>query len=191
MQNKITVFIFHGSYGYPGENWFGWMKQELEALGIACQVPQFPTPEGQSLQAWLEVLQGAAFQPDETTILIGHSLGAAFLLRYLETTPLRFKAALLVGAFLGEVGLERFDRLNRDFFLDPFDWMALRKTGTPFFCYQGSDDPYISYAQFAFLADQLEAQKILVSKAGHFNAAAGYRQFPQLLLHLKQIMERT
>ncbi|PIN68395.1 hydrolase, partial [Candidatus Woesearchaeota archaeon CG11_big_fil_rev_8_21_14_0_20_57_5] len=34
-----TVFIFHGTEGYPEENWFSWLKQELERIGYQVVVP--------------------------------------------------------------------------------------------------------------------------------------------------------
>ncbi len=46
-----NVFIFHGSSGYPEENWFPWLKQKLEDKGLEVFVPKFPTPEGQSFEA--------------------------------------------------------------------------------------------------------------------------------------------
>ncbi len=30
-----NVFIFHGTEGYPEENWFPWLKEKLEAVGIS------------------------------------------------------------------------------------------------------------------------------------------------------------
>ena len=46
---KSDIFIFHGTGGYPKENWFPWLKQQLEIKGFNVTVPQFPTPEGQSV----------------------------------------------------------------------------------------------------------------------------------------------
>lgn len=188
---SVKVFIFHGAYGYPEENWFGWLRRELLGCGIPCEVPQFPTPVGQSLQNWLAVFGGTARNIDSNTILIGHSLGAAFMLRWLELNSVRIKAAILVGAFIGAVGVPQFDTINRDFFSRPFNWNALRARTSRFVCYHGDKDPHVSMENFQFLAECLGAKKILVSEGGHFNAAAGYRQFPLLLTHLKQLLELT
>jgi predicted alpha/beta hydrolase family esterase len=185
------VIILHGAYGYPDENWFGWLKSELVLQGVSCEVPAFPTPAGQSLQGWLEVFKETAARLDEKTILIGHSLGAAFLLRWLELNPVQLRASILVGAFLGAVGIPRFDEINQDFFVKAFDWELLRKCSKEFFCYQGSNDPYVSKAMFDFIADQLQARRILVAQGGHLNAAAGYRQFPLLLNHVNQLLEQA
>ena len=39
-----NIFIIHGTEGYPEENWFPWLKKELEQKGHIVFVPQFPTP---------------------------------------------------------------------------------------------------------------------------------------------------
>jgi hypothetical protein len=39
-----NIFIIHGSYGYPEENWFPWLKKELSKLGHRVFVPKFPIP---------------------------------------------------------------------------------------------------------------------------------------------------
>jgi len=59
------VFIFHGTGGHPGENWFPWLQDKLKEKGVETIIPQFPTPEGQSLEAWLEVLKEYETQIEE------------------------------------------------------------------------------------------------------------------------------
>jgi len=185
------VIILHGAYGHPQENWFAWLKQKLEARGVSCEVPTFPTPQGQSLQTWLATFKEKGKSIHSQTILIGHSLGAAFMLRWLEQQAVRIKAAILVGAFSGEVGVTKFDSLNHDFFSKPFDYPLLRERCEHFFCYQGSNDPYVLKEQWESIAEPLQARKIRVSMGGHFNEAAGYRQFPLLLNHLNQLLEQN
>src|ERR1700733_15685405 len=112
--SQPNIIIVHGAYGHPFENWFNWMKIELEKLGIECFVPQLPTPNGQELKNWL-LLFNSTISPIITpdTILIGHSLGAAFLLRWLEQTNKIISTAILVGSFIGNVGIEKFDIINK------------------------------------------------------------------------------
>ncbi|GAG44616.1 unnamed protein product, partial [marine sediment metagenome] len=35
----MTTLIIHGTYGHPKENWFPWLKEELEILGEKVYVP--------------------------------------------------------------------------------------------------------------------------------------------------------
>ena len=81
----VKVFIIHGAYGNPNENWFPWLKNKLEKLGIKVFVPRFPTPEGQNLNNWLRTFKEYISHVDEKTIFVGHSLGTAFIMNIIET----------------------------------------------------------------------------------------------------------
>jgi predicted alpha/beta hydrolase family esterase len=54
------VFIIHGTNGNSKENWFPWLKEELNKASpdIRVIVPDLPTGNNQSLENWLK-----AFQP--------------------------------------------------------------------------------------------------------------------------------
>jgi predicted alpha/beta-fold hydrolase len=39
-----TAFIIHGAYGKSRENWFSWLKEELEKEGYQVYVPDFLHP---------------------------------------------------------------------------------------------------------------------------------------------------
>ena len=81
-----TIFIFHGTEGYPEENWFPWLKHELEQKGCKVFVPQFPSPPvvPSKISEWFEVLREYEKYINEETVIIGHSLGGVFTLRILE-----------------------------------------------------------------------------------------------------------
>lgn len=187
--SNANVIIIHGAYGYPEENWFGWLKNELSHINIPCIVPAMPTPDNQSLSAWLNLFKNEyAHHINQNTILIGHSLGAAFLLRWLEYQKTSVDHTLLVGAFIGDLGIQKFDNINKTFFSSPFIWQNIKKSSRQFYCYHGNDDPYVPQHHFSLIAKNLNAKKIIISQGGHLNAAAGYTAFPLLLTHLKEMI---
>ena len=181
-----NVFIFHGTGGYPEENWFPWLKRELEKLGCKVIVPKFPTPENQSLENWLEILNKSGQSMTEDTILVGHSLGGAFLLRVLEKYSVKFKAAFIVAAPIGALPIKNYesDKLFLGNF--EFDWKKIKSHCRKFFIYHSDNDPYVSLGNGRELARNLGAKLIFIPNAGHFNKSAGYTTFEKLFEDIKK-----
>ena len=107
------IFLIHGAFGNPTENWFPWLKQKLENFNHEVIMPQFPTPENQSLENWKKVFSEYKNKIDEDTIFIGHSLAPAFLLSVLEQINLKIKGVFFISGFLKSLGNETFDSINK------------------------------------------------------------------------------
>ena len=68
-------------------------------------VPQFPTPKGQNLENWMKVMQPHFKKIGKDTILIGHSVGVAFLLALVEKLNVKVKGLFSVAGFVGSLWL--------------------------------------------------------------------------------------
>jgi len=177
----MNAIIIHGSYGSPEENWIPWLKEELEKRGFSVFAPRFPTPEGQSLEAW-----DAAFSPfekylDGNAILVGHSLGVTFILRLLERINSKVKACFFSAGFVGLLGDPKFDEINKTFVEKPFNWAKIRQNSGSFTLFHSDNDPYVAIENAEEIANGLGIEPAIVKGAGHFNSSAGFTQFPQLL----------
>lgn len=177
-----SVFIFHGTEGYPEENWFPWLKQELERRDFTVFVPQFPSPPivPAKISEWFDVLKGYEQYIDENTILIGHSLGGIFTLRVLEKLKHPVRAAFLVGAPIGIQPIKNFER-DKSFSGFTFDWKTIKKNAKRFAVFHSDNDPYVGLENGKELAKNLGVDLSLIPNAGHFNTSAGYTKFPELL----------
>ncbi|MBV9575980.1 MAG: alpha/beta hydrolase [Gammaproteobacteria bacterium] len=185
----MNVFIIHGAYGYPEENWFNWLKIELYQLGVNCYVPQFPTPQNQSLANWMQLFnQSYQHLTTPNSILIGHSLGAVFCLRWLEEQDCLLRAVVLAGVFIDYLGIEKFDSINSSFLAEDFNWKHIAKRSQEFACFHGENDPYVPKQHVEQVVNQLGAKKIIISQGGHLNTAANFSQFPHLLIYLKNLL---
>lgn len=81
----MKYVIIHGTFGNPDENRFPWLKTQLASQGHQVWVPRMSTPVHQTPEKWCEELQSQVpFVFDEETVLIGHSLGATYLLHVLD-----------------------------------------------------------------------------------------------------------
>lgn len=181
----MKVFVIHGTNGNSKENWFPWLKTELEKINIEAIVPDFPTGEAQSLESWLKAFRPYIGMIGEDTVFIGHSLGPAFILSVLEQIDTRIRAAFLVAPFVTKLGIEQFDKLNKTFVENEFDWDRIRTNCADFTVYASDNDPYVSVERSKFVADRTGAKFKVVHEAGHFNAVAGYTKFEQLLEDIK------
>ena len=179
-----TIFIIHGYAGYSKENWFPWLEKELTQLGHQVIVPNFPDPSYPQLSIWLEYFATFKKNLDQDAMIIGHSLGGAFLLRLLE--QYRFKAAFLVASVSGPIG-HPVDALIANFTHQPFSWTTIRDNCPNFQVFHSDNDPYIPLAQAEILAQKLNTAVTLVKNGGHLNSPAGYKEFPLLLEKVKSI----
>ena len=155
----------------------------MEADGVEVLRPRFPTPVNQSLDSWLDAYRRAVDRlPQAPTILVGHSLGAAFALRLVERAHRPFAGLFLAAGFIGPLGLPDYDAINRSFFSDPFDWVGIAaRKGRVCRCWAGDDDPYVPLSRSRALADELQVSLEIVAGGGHLNGETGFVAFPQIL----------
>ncbi len=184
-----NVIIIHGAYGNHEENWFPWMKKELENLDCCVFVPKFPTPENQTLENWIKVFEKYEKYLDKNTVVIGHSLGCAFLLNVLERANQPIKSAYLVAGFVSAIGIPELDNITRSFWDRKFDWKKIKSNCRNFTVYHSDNDPYVPLEKGNELAEMLDSSLRIITNAGHFNKNSGYIKFDLLLEDVKSTLQ--
>lgn len=178
----LHFLIVHGTMGSPEGNWFPWLKRELEARGHVVHLPTFPTPENQSFDTWLAVAQKELVGVDPAhTTLVGHSLGAAFVLRMAEMADQPYRGVCGVAPFVDLLGLLDFDVLNSSFINHAFDWAMIRRNAGAISLYAGDNDPYVPLPFAQKVETALCVRLTVIKGGGHLNAESGYTTFPLLL----------
>ena len=89
---KNCIIIHGGPLSDIGEKphhlnqlyWQPWVKSELEKQGLSCNIPAMPDPWFPNYKDWKSELEKEPV--NASTILVGHSRGAAFLVRWLSET---------------------------------------------------------------------------------------------------------
>lgn len=96
-------------------HWYPWIKNKLGELEILCTVPEFPNPVNPFYNEWFSLLDHEKITNE--VILIGHSCGAGFLLRFLSEKPhIQINKLILVAPWLdSENYLKELDP-SSDFF---------------------------------------------------------------------------
>lgn len=185
---KARCIVIHGTGGNPDGNWFPYLAEQLSESHEVL-VPKFPTPDGQTLDNWLEI-----FEPllplRSTDILVGHSMGAGFLLQLLgriEPEGGMVKATLLVSSFMDLLGDAEFDSLNKSFVTPEPDWDVVQGRAGQVCVWHGDDDPYVDLVHGKTIAEVLKADFRIVPGGKHLNAESGHLQFPELVEFITEI----
>ncbi|MEK6937178.1 MAG: alpha/beta hydrolase [Nanoarchaeota archaeon] len=76
------------------KHWIPWLKKELTSKGIKIETPLMPEPWEPDYEKFKKEFEKC--KVNEDTILIGHSCGCAFLVRWLGETKTKIKKLILV-----------------------------------------------------------------------------------------------
>jgi hypothetical protein len=190
MLADLRFVIMHGSFGSPEGDWFPWLSGELSSLGAETIRPMFPTPEGQSLDTWLQSFDLQVGAITESTVLVGHSISVSFILRLLERARGSARAAFLVAPFLELLYLEDFDKINHTFVTGELNWPKVRASCHSFYLYSSDNDPYVPLWMGQRVGHHLRSSVTVVPYAGHFNESAGWVTFERLLEDIKKSLNK-
>ncbi len=177
-----NVIIVHGLGANSRDNWFPWLKGELERLGCSVIVPDFPRSNTPKLEEWLSEFHKQNKQIDENTILIGHSLGCSFIFNALELRSAPLKAVFLVAGFVGLLKNAEMTPLISEFSDKDFDWERIRGNCKKFYVINSDNDPYVPLENAYQLALNLATEVKVVKGAGHFSIY----EIPELLEMVKK-----
>jgi predicted alpha/beta hydrolase family esterase len=159
-------------------HWFPWLQKQLIINGIFTQTPEMPEPYKPNYEKWAREFERFDIGPH--TVLVGHSTGAGFLLRWLsEHKDIKVGKLLLVAPFIG-FGAKVPDDFF-DFVLD--ENLADRTNGTIIFN-SDNDRSYIHRA-VDVLRHKLKGANAKYREfhgLGHFTYdGMGTDKFPELL----------
>lgn len=164
------AIIIHCWEGYPQYCWYPWVKKELEVKGFQVAVPAFPETELPKMDRWVPKLQEVIGVPDENLYLIGHSIGCATIMRYLETLKEneRVGGVVFVAGFTENVGYAEI----QNFFETPLDLEKIKtKAKKGFVAIHSDDDPYVDLRYANTFKEKLGAEIIIKHGAKHFSGA--------------------
>ena len=201
----MQCVIFHGAFGNRDENWFPWLKKELELQGHEVFLEQYPvdswndiekngkdnTQTVQNLSSWTAFFEKTTLpllDKKKDVLLFGHSLSPVFILHLVSQYSLKLKGAVFASPFLESLNQETtwpFDVVNRSFYKKDFDWEKLKSLIPHSYVLYGTNDPYVPMHLPIDFARRLESNLIPVKNGGHLGS--NLKEFPILLDLVKKI----
>src|SRR5579872_3255225 len=168
----MKAIIVHLYEGYPAYCWYPKVKKELEDLGLKVTVPHMPEPNSPKLDKWVKTVKKEVKRPDKNVFLIGHSIGAVTILRYLESLREGQKVGdvILVAGFTDDMGYEVFS----NFFTKPLRFDEIKKKARHFTIIVSDDDPYVDMKYGHDLSKKLNGKLIIKKRMKHMSKGCKY-----------------
>ena len=168
------VFIVHGFGGIPNAGWIPWLMEELAKKKVyACALPM-PDSKRPVVSKWIEEITHAVDNaPDDEIFLVGHSLGASTVLKYLEQIPegKKISGAVLMSGFVSPLEPENPESKYRaidSFFTPEINLEKIKNKSDKFVVFHSTDDPAVPFSQALKISSGLGCKLVKVDKGGHF-----------------------
>ena len=159
------VLIIHGWESNSREHWFLEEKKRLGQLGYEVVVPDMPNTLHPKKEEWVKVIRG--FNPDENSILIGHSLGGVAILRYLEEAINKVGKCIFIATPIRKLGMG-YEGIE-NFLEDEFNWEKIKENTDKLVVFNQVEDPAVPLQHGKDLANYLNAELVVFKGNDHFD----------------------
>ena len=158
------------------KHWIPWLKRELEKKGIKTYTPLMPIPWNPKYDEWKKEFEKLSV--NENSVLIGHSSGGGFLVRWLGETGKKIKKLILVAP--GIIHSGEWKKLN-DLLKFKIN-NKVRENIKDIVIFVSNDDSYGIKKSVDIFSKSLNINPIKLKNKGHFTLGdMGTEKFPELL----------
>lgn len=176
ISKNSKVLFLHSWYSKVTDNWYSWLKDELDKKGYKTYFPDIPElrkdlPDMAKILKYIESLKVI----DKNTIIIGHSIGNLLAMRLAE--KFKYKQMILVSAW-------DYDDLcegHKLFWKTKINHAKIKKNVKDINVIHSDNDPYYTQISAEDTAKRLNAKFVLVKGGGHFGSKEGTKKLPQIL----------
>jgi len=184
-----NALVLHGTNGNSKENWFDWLKIELEKNGWKVWVPDLPQADKPNIKRYNKfILTNKDWKFNEESILVGHSSGAVAILGLLQRLPkgTQVDTCYFVGAFKNDL---RWDAL-KELFDDKFDFKEIKTKAKRFVFIHSNNDPYCPLEHAESLSKSLGGDLIVKKGQKHFSIGTMGKIYEKFSFLLQEIITR-
>lgn len=158
------------------KHWIPWARKTLEAQGIKTETPLLPEPWAPNYDKFKEEFEKCTV--GENTILIGHSCGSAFLVRWLGESKTKIKKLILVAPWKIP---DEDDEARLNFYTYPVDETIKERVGE-IVMFTADDEEDDGKKSLAIFHAALGGKIIELKGHGHYILSdMGTAEFPELI----------
>lgn len=158
------------------KHWIPWTKNMLTMLGIPTETPLMPDPWEPSYEKFKAEFDKQ--EVNENTILIGHSCGTTFLLRWLGVTKQKITKLILVAPW---AIAKKDDKVRQVFYEHPIDPGIKERVGEIIYFTAYDEDPD-GKESLRIIHKVIGGKVIELLGRGHYTMGdMGTNEFPELI----------
>ncbi|OHA16365.1 MAG: hypothetical protein A3G52_04445 [Candidatus Taylorbacteria bacterium RIFCSPLOWO2_12_FULL_43_20] len=158
------------------KHWIPWLKRNLILLGVETETPLMPDPWEPNYRKFKAEFE--KYEVNENTILIGHSCGSAFLVRWLGETGRKIFKLILVAPWKIP---DKDDEFRKEFYTYPVDEEIKSRIGE-IVMFTADDEEDEGKESLKILHQSLGGTIIELKGCGHYTFIdMGTEEFPELL----------
>ena len=186
-----TAFIIHGFNGDTLYTFGPWLKNELEQMGYEVIMPSFPIRSEATYSGWAKVLDEYKNKFNENTIIVCHSIGNPFIIRYLSENHLLSMLYISVAGFCKLFTVPDREDLNNAFidFQVSNKNIAYCKTHIKYrYSLYSDNDHVIPSDVLEDFIKQMNSSPIFIPGVGHMGNRNNITSLPQISTILDSIL---
>lgn len=183
----MKALILHGWWGDGNENWFPYLKNQLQKKNIDFSAPKLPNSNTPKLEEQLDVLEEYNnYFSDGKWYIIAHSLGCKLALHFVEKYKLFDIKIILVAPVYPWVAEDCWKQVFEDAYDDIktyFDApVAFENMSNTIHIITSDNDPFLQLEKVKKYYNQFKNTTIkILPEKWHINASAGVLELPEIL----------
>ncbi|MFA6386762.1 MAG: alpha/beta hydrolase [Candidatus Paceibacterota bacterium] len=188
MKNKLNCIVIHGCPSDKekamnpetrtyDKHWIPWIKRELISRGIKTEIPLMPNPWRPIYEDFKKEFE--KYEVNENTVLIGHSCGCSFLVKWLGESKQKIKKLILVAPW--KIPNEERNGADIDFYAYPID-ETIKSRIDEITMFTSNNEAEDGKKGLIMYHDKLGGKIINLKDHGHYILKhMGTEEFPELL----------
>lgn len=177
-----NVIMIHGYNGIP--KIYEWLKEKLAKKGYSVIIPKFPPQDGVVYDIWKKTFEDYKNDINEETIVIAHSIGNEFLIKYLVENNINIKMYISLAGFADSFeneGKEDLNRAIKEFLVTKKEIEKFNKLVYKKYSIYSDNDHIVPFNVLEKYPKMIEAEAVLIRGIGHMGRKSGLETIPEVL----------
>jgi len=187
-----NAFIIHGFNGDTTYTFGPYVKEELEERGYNVIMPNFPIRNDATYLGWRSILEEYLNLFNEDTIVICHSIGNPFFIKFLTEHKLKVKLYISVAGFCKFFMVPDREDINKafvDFMVSKADINYCKSNIKFKYSLYSDNDHIIPFDILENFINQLDSTPVFISGVGHMGNRDNTQKLPQIIDIINKISD--